>query len=90
MNEIDFIKDGIKGLFETNPNVHVTLKLKRPKVIVEDSLAKIVGVYNNIFQLEEIGKEHPTRHTVLYTEVLTGNITVRELNYLPPQSSKSK
>ena len=54
MDTMDYIKSGIEKLFKTNPNIHISVSKTHPKVIVDASPAKIVGVYKNIFQVEEL------------------------------------
>ena len=83
MNHIDRIKNEIKRLYETAPNIHVNVKATHPKVVVEGAPAKIVGVYRNIFQIEEYDSGHPNRHTFQYGDVLTGHIVIKELDFMP-------
>ena len=91
MNNIDYIKSEIKRLYETNPNVHISVSRTHPKVIVDASPAKIVGVYKNIFQVEECeGGKMPTRHTFQYGEVLIGQVVIEEFDYVPIVSILNK
>ena len=91
MNNIDYIKSEINRLYETNPNVHISISRTHPKVIVDASPAKIVGVYKNIFQIEECeGGKMPTRHTFQYGEVLIGQVKIEELDYVPMVSILNK
>ena len=85
MDTMDYIKSGIEKLFKTNPNIHISVSRTHPKVIVDASPAKIVGVYKNIFQVEECeGGKMPTRHTFQYGDVLIGQVTIEELNFVRP------
>ena len=84
------IKSMIKNLYETNPNVHVSVKISRPKVLVEGTPARIVGVYKNIFQIEEMDSGRPVRHSFQYGDVLIGVITIEELDYIPQRSILNK
>ena len=79
MDRLDHIKGEIEKLYKTNPNIHVSLKLARPKLIVKEAPAKITGVYRNIFQIEESDGGRPIRHTVQYGDVLIGQVKIREL-----------
>ena len=80
MNYIEEIKTGIEKLYKTNLKVHISTIRARPKRIVISSPVKIVGVYENIFQVEECGEEDsPTRYTVRYSDVLVGQVKVDEL-----------
>ena len=91
MDYIEQIKGGIEKLFKTNPNIHISISRTRPKLIVDASPAKIVGVYKNIFQVEECeGGKMPTRHTFQYGEVLIGQVKIEELDYVPMVSILNK
>ena len=83
MSTVDYIKNEIKRLYETHPNIHINVKMTHPKVIVEGTPAKIIGVYKNIFQIEENNSGHPNRHTVQYGDVLMGQVVIKELDYVP-------
>ena len=64
--------------------------MTHPKVIVEGTPAVIKGVYRNIFQIEENDSGHPNRHTFQYGDVLTGQIVIEELDYVPMISVLNK
>ena len=91
MDHIEQIKSGIEKLFKTNLKIHISVSKTHPKVIVDASPAKIVGVYKNIFQVEEceVGKM-PIRHTFQYGEVLIGQVKIEELDYVPIVSILNK
>ena len=84
MNDIDSIKFAIKKLYESDPNIHMTIKLLHPKIVFENIPTKIIGVYRNIFQVEESNDVRSTRHSFQYGDILIGRITIPELNYTPP------
>ena len=90
MDNLEYIKSGIEKLYKTNPNIHITVKLARPKVIVEGTPAVITGVYRNIFQIEETDNGYPTRHTFQYGDVLIGCVSIAELDYVPTVSILNK
>lgn len=91
MDRMDYIKSGIEKLFKTNPNIHVSVRKTHPKVIIDASPAKIVGVYKNIFQVEECeGGKMPARHTFPYGDVLIGQVVIAELDYVPMVSMLNK
>lgn len=91
MDYIEQIKSGIEKLFKTNPNIHISVSRTHPKVIVDASPAKIVGVYRNIFQVEECesGKIY-ARHTFQYGDILIGQVMIEELNFVHPVSVLNK
>ncbi|MBQ4072094.1 MAG: hypothetical protein IJD50_00025 [Clostridia bacterium] len=91
MDYIEQIKSGIEGLYRNNPNIHISVSKTHPKIIVDASPAKIVGVYKNIFQVEECeGGKMPTRHTFQYGDVLIGQVMIEELNFVRPVSVLNK
>ena len=90
MSNIDYIKGEIERLYKTDPNVHVSVRLTHPRVEVENSPARIVGVYRNIFQIEENNRGTVSRHTFQYGEVLIGHVIILELDYLPMVSILDK
>ena len=91
MDYIDQIKNGIERLYKTNPNIHISVSRTHPKIIVEKSPAKIVGVYKNIFQVEECEvSKTSTRHTFQYGDVLIGQVVIEELNFIRPVSVLNK
>ena len=79
MNTVEHIKSEIERLYKTDPNVLVSVNMKRPKLIIERAPAKIVGVYKNIFRIEECGTGLPTRHTLQYSDVLIGQVVIEKL-----------
>ena len=83
VDNLERIKNGIERLYKTNPNIHLSIKLTRPKIIVEETPAVITGVYKNIFQIEENDSGHPTRHTFQYGDVFIGHVSIAELDYAP-------
>lgn len=83
MDSISYIKNGIKKLYENAPDIHINVNLSRPKIIIEASPAKIVGVHKHIFQIEENENGRPVRHTFQYGDVLIGHITIKELDFIP-------
>ena len=77
---MEHIRSAMEKLYRTNPEVHISVNRIQPKLIVESSPARIVGVYRNIFQIEECqsGKK-PARHTFQYGDILVGHVVIEEL-----------
>ena len=91
MDYIEQIKSGIEKLFKTNPNIHISVSRTHPKVIVDASPAKIVGVYKNIFQVEECESgKISARHAFQYGDILIGQVMIEELNFVHPVSVLNK
>ena len=49
MGNIDQIKSKIKQLYETDPHIHVEIKISRPKGVTDPIFAMITNVYPNFF-----------------------------------------
>ena len=90
MDNLDCIKSEITQLYKTKPSIHISVRSTRPKVILEKAPAVIVGVYRNIFQIEENGSGHTVRHTFQYGEVLIGQVVIEELDFIPTVSILNK
>ena len=90
MNNIDHIKTIIESLYKSDPNIHISINRIHPRFNVEKVPAKIVGVYKNIFQVEESeGRKLPVR-TFQYGEVLIGQVRIEELNFTPTVTNSRK
>jgi len=83
MNTTEYIKTKIKEMYESGEEVHISINMTHPKLVVNDSTAIVKGVYNSIFQIEENDSGIPHRHTFQYNDVLIGHVIIKELNYAP-------
>ena len=91
MGTIDYIKEKIKQLYLNNPNIHITTKAMQQKMLVENIPVKIVGIYRNIFQIEENNTTiRPERYSFQYGDILIGHIKIQELDFTPPEPPKQK
>ena len=91
MDYIEQIKTGIARLYKTHPSIHISVSRIHPKIIVEAQPARIVGVYKNIFQIEEcVSGKMPTRQTFQYGDILIGQVVIEELNFVRPVSVLNK
>ncbi len=73
------IRQKIRKLYETNPNVHMDVTLTRPKLVMFNAPAKITGVYSNIFEIEEGTSGLVKSHSLQYADVLIGRVTILEM-----------
>ena len=80
MKSPEQIREQLKRLFETNPEVHVNVNLTHPKLHLENDIAKIVGVYPHVFRLEEYSTGKPQCHTLQYTDIMIKHVEIIELN----------
>jgi uncharacterized protein Veg len=79
MTQLAIIKDKIKKLYRTNPNIQINVLMKRPKVCLSNEPAVIKGVYPHIFRIEERSSGFTRCHTVQYADVLTKCIEIVEI-----------
>jgi len=79
MNALDKIKERVRHLYETAPEIHVSVAMTHPKVVVEKGAAVIRGVYPKIFLIEETSSGHTRRHSIPYTDLVIGQVKIEEL-----------
>ena len=75
-------------LFKDTPDIHIRVKSSHLKTVADSTPVKIVGVYKNIFQVEEHINAYTGRLTFKYADVLTGGVAIEELDYTPTVSKK--
>ncbi|MBR2080606.1 MAG: hypothetical protein IKA78_00080 [Oscillospiraceae bacterium] len=75
MMTIEEIRLAVQRLFEIAPVIHVDVSINRPRIRIEDQVARITGVYRNIFQIEAEGKSY----TLQYADILMGSVRISEL-----------
>lgn len=80
MYNLIYVKTAIEELYKNSPNIHISVDIPRPRVVVEKTNAVIIGVYRNFFQIEEYSKGHPIRHTIQYGDVLIGHVVIEEIH----------
>ncbi len=79
MSALDLIKSQIKALYETNPNIHINISLSHPRLSFTNDPVVIKGVYPHVFRIEETSSGVPKCHTLQYTDVLTGQVSIEEM-----------
>jgi len=81
-NDLNVIKNGIKKLYLTHPDVHINVSITSPKVQLHNQPAKITDVYPSIFRVEENSGGVIKHHTIQYVDIITKNVEIMELNKL--------
>ena len=76
---IDLIKLQITELYEKNVEVHIDVFSTRPKININNAVAKITGVYKNWFRIEVVEGGLKKGYTVQYTDLFIGKVKIREL-----------
>ena len=77
--DVNMVRERIKTLYETAPQVNVNVSQSRPKLSLRNDPATILGVYTNVFRLEERSTGIPRCHTLQYKDILMGQIQIVEL-----------
>ncbi len=90
-NQMDIIQKAIDDLYHENPDIHISVRLANLRQVLDFVPAKIVGVYNNIFQIEPKGESgRVERQSYRFCDVLIGQVKIHELDFLPPSNEEKK
>jgi len=76
MTALEIVKNKIKNLYETNPNIRINVTLSHPKIIFRNDPVTIKAVYPHIFIIEEYTSGKAKTHTLQYTDILTKQIEI--------------
>ncbi len=85
MKSIESIKSQIQRLYETNPNIHINIKMTHPRITVNGTAATITGVYRNLFRIVEHDRGYARTHSIQYAEVLIGQVVIEEVELDAPE-----
>lgn len=76
---IEEAKKQINNLYHTNPDIHISISISRPRVELKNAPAVISGVYPNFFRIEEKNSGFLRSHTVRYADLATNLLEIAEL-----------
>lgn len=79
MMSIETIKRKIKGLYESNPHIHINVFIQHGKALLENEPVLLKRVYPHIFQVESREGGVPKCHTIQYSALMTRQIEIVEL-----------
>ncbi len=79
MTILEQYKAQIKGLYDKKQKIHMDLNLSYPRLSLSNEEATITAVYSHMFQIEEHRNGVANRHTVPYTELITRQVVIKEL-----------
>ena len=79
MDKIDVIRESITRLYKTNPHIHISVNMIRPKLNIDNQSAVITGVYANLFRIEENSLGFRRYHSIQYSALLIGQVKIAEL-----------
>lgn len=80
MLTLENVRKKVEDLAKKGGTVHMTVSMTNPKMSLTGEPAVIKGIYPPIFRIEEKSGGVPRCHTVKYTEVVTGQVTIAELS----------
>jgi len=87
MNVLDIIKNEIRRLYTTHPDIHVNVTLKRPHRQTFYNLPVVIrGVYPHMFQVEYQDSGVTRSYMHQYTDIITKDIEILELPEIKTQS----
>ncbi len=74
------IKQKVQTLYQKSPTILMNVIIAKPKrTLLKDALARIVGVYSHFFQIEETSTGKTELHTILYSDLIIGQVEIPEL-----------
>lgn len=79
MNQLDYIREQIRNLCKNDSKIHIDISIQHPRLCLKNDPAQIKELYPRVFVIEENSTGVPQRHTLQYTDVLTRQIIIREL-----------
>ncbi len=74
-----YVKNRLLYLLKNDPCIHFDVSLAKPQVEMRNVSAKIIGIYNHIFQIETQQKGRIERYSLQYGDVTAGIIKIFEL-----------
>lgn len=80
INDLERIRERIRELYKRGEMITVDYKNNHPRIIIEKAQVKISGVYLNFFTIEDCKREIKQNYTVMYVDIITGNIHIYELD----------
>ncbi len=72
-------KEKIEKLYKNNVKIHMDVTLSYPRLTLTNEEAVITAVYRNLFQIEESKNGEKNRHTIPYTDLITKQIVIKEI-----------
>ena len=73
------MKIRLKTMCQEQPYIHINVSLVHPHVEMKHVRVRLVGVYKNIFLVEEEKDGKTVRYSFQYGDVSAGIVTIEEL-----------
>ncbi|MBQ9679248.1 MAG: hypothetical protein IJV48_01000 [Ruminococcus sp.] len=78
-SRLDIIKSKINRLYQTDPNIHVSVSSTNPRIDIHNQPAEIVGIYKNLFRIKVDDGTAKHFHTLQYTDLLINKVKISEV-----------
>ncbi len=75
--QMSTIKEQLEHLQQRTSLIHVSIHNKRNRIV--DAPSKIIGIYPRFLCVESKVNEYVERFTINYTDLMIGNISIKEL-----------
>lgn len=82
VNQLTQIKQQLKQLYETNPDVHIDVFFKKERKRLENIPARITAVYPNLFSALLYLDDGEKIYTFQYVDILIHSVAIKELNII--------
>lgn len=76
-SQLKHIQEELKRIYQLTNLIHVSILNKRNKIIEAPSI--IVGIYSRFLCVESKVNTYLEKFTINYTDIMTGNIVIKEL-----------
>lgn len=77
MTSLEMVKNKVKELYYTHPDICINVSISKPRVCLKNEPVTIKNIYPHIFQIEERSACHKC-YTIQYTDLLTRQIEIVE------------
>lgn len=75
--QLNTIKEKLEAIYKTSTIIHVSIHNKRNKVL--NAPSRILQIYPRFLCVESKVNSYVEKFTINYTDLMTGNITIKEL-----------
>lgn len=74
------IRSRIQKRMKTNPHVRFSTNMPQTRLKLERVEGVLVGAYTHIFQVDEQSTGRKLRHTLQYTDLISGHVKIEDLD----------
>lgn len=74
------IRGRIQTRMKTNPKIRFSTNMPQTRLKLDRVEGVIVGAYTHIFQVDEASTGRKLRHTLQYTDLISGHVKIENLD----------